>query len=84
MAQDATRRLLKVFGICVTECEDALEGLEAAVAGGATSRAAVGPAVEAYGRAARALAERWVEMARLLGEYQARAQRGVETALRRE
>jgi hypothetical protein len=83
MAQDSTRRLLKVFGICVTECEDALEALEAAVAGGAATRAAIGPAVEAYGRAARSLDERWLEVARLLGEHQARAQRGVEAALRR-
>jgi hypothetical protein len=84
MAQDATRRLLKVFGICVTECEDALEALEAATTGGASSRGAVGPAVDAYGRAARALSERWLEVSRLLGEYQDRAQRGIETVLRRE
>ena len=83
MAQDATRRLLKVFGICVTECEDALEALEDALADG-TDLARVGQAVAAYGQAARALAERWVELTRLLGEYQARAQHGVEAALRRE
>ena len=31
MADDATRRLLRVFGIAVTDCEDALDELEAAV-----------------------------------------------------
>lgn len=29
MAQDSTRRLLKVFGIAVTDLEDALEAAEA-------------------------------------------------------
>lgn len=74
MAEDATRKLLKVFGVSVTDCEDALAALRAAVAEpGAADPAAVGAALEAYGRAARELAARWQEVQRLILDYQVRA-----------
>lgn len=89
MAEDSTRKLLRVFGMAVTDCEDALAGLAAAVGDGrGTSRDApetpetVIAALEAYGKAAQELSGRWVEVSRLILDYHARAQHALETHLR--
>ena len=92
MAEDSTRKLLRVFGMAVTDCEDALARLAAAVGEGpGTSRAApetpemperIVAALEAYGRAARELSGRWVEVSRLILDYHARVQQALETRLR--
>jgi hypothetical protein len=71
MPEDSTRRLLKVFGVSVTECEDAVIALLASLRDPAPGGPAV--ALEAYGKAARELAQRWVEVGRLLADYQFRA-----------
>ncbi len=83
MTNDSTRKLLKVFGVAVTECEDALAALTQALAvpSGATAEPAA--ALEAYGQAARELAQRWAELSRLILDYQVRAQQAVETYVRR-
>ena len=80
MAEDSTRRLLKVFGVSVTDCEDALAALTAAIrepsAGGAAA------ALEAYGKATRELSARWIEVSRLILDYHVRAHQAVEAYLR--
>ena len=82
MAEDSTRKLLKVFGVSMTECEDALAALTAALreppggAGGAVA------ALEACGKASRELSQRWAEVSRLILDYQLRAQQAVEAYLR--
>jgi hypothetical protein len=72
MPEDSTRRLLKVFGVSVTECEDAVTTLIASL----RDPAAGGPALalEAYAKATRELTQRWAELNRLLADYQIRAQ----------
>lgn len=82
MPDDSTRRLLKVFGVSMTECEDALAALTAALR--EPSALAGGPvaALEAYGKAARELSQHWTEVSRLILDYQLRAQQAVETYLR--
>lgn len=84
MAEDSTRKLLKVFGVSVTDCEDALGALTAALpeaqASGDPQRLA--DALEAYSKAARELSQRWAEVSRLILEYQTRAQQAVEGYLR--
>ena len=86
MAEDSTRRLLRVFGVAVTDCEDALAGLSAALeAGRGASPDApetIVAALEAYGKAARELSGRWVEVSRLILDYHARAQQALEIHLR--
>lgn len=82
MAEDSTRKLLKVFGVAMTECEDALAALTAALrepSGGAGGAVA---ALEAYGKTSRELSQRWVEVSRLILDYQLRAQQAVEAYLR--
>jgi hypothetical protein len=81
MVEDSTRRLLRTFGIAVTDCEDALAALEAALEGPGPGPAA-GPALEAYDGAARELAARWAEVARLLLGYQERGRAALVSALR--
>jgi len=80
MPEDSTRRLLKVFGVSVTECEDALAALTAAL------RDPSGPgalaALEAYGTAARELDRQWAEVSRLVADYRARAHAAIEGHLR--
>lgn len=71
MAEDSTRRLLKVFGVAVTDCEDALAALTAAVQ--APGSADPRPALEGYEKAAGELSVRWLEVSRLVLEYHARA-----------
>jgi hypothetical protein len=80
MADDATRRLLKVFGVSVTECEDAVVALEAALRGGAAP--GVDEAFRAWDRAARDLAARWAEVGQLIFDYHGRAARAVADHLR--
>jgi hypothetical protein len=81
MPEDSTRRLLKVFGVAMTDCEDALAGLTAALA--APSGAEVATALESYGRAAREVGRHWAELSRLILEYHARAEDALAAHLRR-
>ncbi|MBI3454346.1 MAG: hypothetical protein HY002_00970 [Candidatus Rokubacteria bacterium] len=80
MSEDSTRKLLKVFGVSVTDCEDALSALTAAL------RDPSGPspvaALEAYGKAAREISQRWAEVSRLILDYHARAQEAIEAYIR--
>lgn len=83
MADDSTRRLLRVFGVSVTECEDTLAALAAAlrdpaVPGGGDPAAAL----EAYEKAARELAGRWTELSRLILDYHLRAEEAIAAYLR--
>jgi len=83
MAEDSTRKLLKLFGVAVTDCEDALAAVDTALRDSeATPRDAAVAALEAYGRAARDLSARWAEVSRLIGDYHARAQEAMEAYLR--
>jgi len=81
MAEDSTRKLLKVFGVAVTDCEDALAALSIALRDSRTLDAVM-VALEAYGRAARDLSARWVEVSRLILDYHARVQQIMEGHLR--
>jgi hypothetical protein len=76
MAEDSTRRLLKVFGVSMTDCEDAVAALTAALK--APGAGDAGPALEAYGKAARELAARWLEVSRLVFDYHQRAEAAIE------
>lgn len=82
MPEDSTRKLLRVFGVSMTECEDALAALTAALRDPAGAGVAPTAALEAYGTAARELAQRWSEVSRLIQEYQRRAQDAIEAYLR--
>ena len=70
MADDATRKLLKVFGVAVTEFEDASRRLQeqARAAGGADLLAAAGEAIAASAEVQR----RWLELTHYLFEEQGR------------
>lgn len=81
MAEDATRRLLKLFGVAVTEAEDALAALERA-AGGSGAGEATRSAAEAFDRAARDLDARWGEVGRLIQAYHARARAALLAGVR--
>jgi hypothetical protein len=81
MAEDSTRRLLRVFGIAVTECEDALDLVETALRDQGPG-AAAGPSLETYERAARELETRWTEVERLIQGYQSRARAALVAGLR--
>jgi hypothetical protein len=70
---DSTRKLLKVFGVSVTECEDAVAALTVALRDPATVPSGPGAAIEAYGKAARDLAQRCADVGRLILDYQLRA-----------
>ncbi|HEV8674571.1 MAG TPA: hypothetical protein VGX21_11030 [Methylomirabilota bacterium] len=80
MAEDSTRRLLKVFGVAVTDCEDALAALIAALRDSPGTDPA--GALAAYGRASRELSQRWAELSRLILDYQSRAHDAIEAHLR--
>lgn len=80
---DSTRKLLKLFGVAVTECEDAVAALTATLGEPSTGAGASVAALEAYGRTGRELSQRWVEVSRLILDYQHRAQQAVEAYLRR-
>jgi len=83
MPEDSTRRLLRVFGIAVTECEDALSALTAALgeagAGGPSAPVAL---LDAYDHSARELRARWSEVSRLVLDYHGRAQEAVTAYVR--
>lgn len=81
MAEDSTRRLLRVFGIAVTDCEDALGLLEAALRGSGGGAVPEQP-LEACERAATELEARWAEVGRLIQGYQTRARAALVAALR--
>lgn len=81
MAEDATRRLLKVFGIAVTDCEDALGELETALRGPGP-RAVPPEPLDAYDRAAREMETRWAELERLIQGYRTRGRETLVAALR--
>jgi hypothetical protein len=76
MAEDSTRRLLKVFGVAVTDCEDAVTALTAALQAPGSGQAR--SALEAYGKAARELSARWLEVSRLVLDFHARAEAAVQ------
>jgi hypothetical protein len=80
VADDTTRRLLKLFGVAVTEAEDALAALESSAGGDPGDRA--GAALEAFDRAARELDARRAEVERLIETYQARARAALAAHLR--
>jgi hypothetical protein len=80
MAEDSTRRLLKLFGVAMTDCEDALAALDAAFRDPSARDAPA--ALAAYGRAARELSERWMEVTRAIAAYQTRANERIEESLR--
>jgi hypothetical protein len=81
MADDATRKLLKVFGVSVTDCEDALVELRGRLSG-AGGKEEVAAALEKYTRAARELTARWAEVSRLVSEYHLRAEEALAEHLR--
>jgi hypothetical protein len=81
MAEDATRRLLKVFGIAVTDCEDALGELEAALRGPGP-RSVPSELLDAYDRASREVEARWAELERLIQGYRTREREALVAALR--
>jgi hypothetical protein len=81
MPEDSTRRLLRVFGMAVTDCEDALVALEAA-SRGSEPAPALGAALEAFERAAGDLEARWTEVGRLIQGYQGRGRAALAAALR--
>ena len=90
MASDTTRKLLKVFGIAVTDFEDQAEALvaraEALKARGAPPEEAVALLEEAV-RAVTMLTEHWGEVQGFLQEVQQKllaAARGVLEAARRK
>jgi hypothetical protein len=66
----------------MTQCEDALAALTQALATSPTGTEDPTAALEAYGKTARELAERWAEVSRLVLDYQVRAQQAVETFVR--
>jgi len=72
MASDATRGLLRRFGTAMTECEDALDQLEAAVQAGRLGTTSF-DAARAYAQATRELSARWAEMSALVHGYHTRA-----------
>ena len=78
MPEDATRRLLRAFGIAVTDCEDALGELEAALRG-PDPRTSLREPLDAYDRASGEVEARWAELEALIRSYRAR---GREAALR--
>jgi hypothetical protein len=81
MAEDTTRRLLKVFGIAVTECEDALGELEAALRASGPGAVPARP-LEAFAQAASELEDRWAELGRLVQGLEGRARHALVAALR--
>jgi len=82
MPEEATRKLLRVFGVSMTQCEDALAALTAALEPASRPDLERVAALEAYGQAARELTERWGEVSRLIADYQGRAQQAVEAYVR--
>src|SRR5262249_6058031 len=80
MAEDSTRRLLKLFGVAMTDCEDALAALDAALRDPSAPGAPAARA--ACGRAARELSERSMEVTRAVAAYQTRANERIEESLR--
>ena len=76
MAEEATRRLLKVFGIVVTEFEETaqqvLADAKAAVAQGGGAEALL-PLLAKLLKAERDLTSRWAELGRLVSDTQGRA-----------
>lgn len=88
MASDATRKLLKVFGIAVTDFEDQVEALvkraDALKDRGAPPEEAVALLEEAV-RAVTVMTERWAEVQGVLQQVQQKAleaARGVLEAAR--
>jgi hypothetical protein len=77
MAEESTRRLLKLFGVAVTEFEDQtrsiLERLEA-LGPPSSSQGQVVDLAEAWLRASGEVLSRWQEVNQLLVETQAKGQ----------
>ena len=74
MAEESTRRLLKVFGIAVTDLEERVQELLAAL-GGLKSKdpATVIKPLEEYLKASGALMKHWAEVGKLLSDTHERA-----------
>jgi hypothetical protein len=81
MPEDSTRRLLRVFGIAVTDCEDALGALETALRDAGSGVPPV-DTLENYARASGELEARWTEVGRMIQGYQARGREALMAALR--
>ncbi len=90
MAEEATRRLLKVFGIAVTEFEEITQQIladaKAGVAQGGGAEALL-PLLAKLLKAEGDLTSRWAELSRLVSDTQGRAYgeliRLIEEAARR-
>jgi hypothetical protein len=80
MPEDSTRKLLRVFGVSMTECEDTLAALSATLRDPGAAGALA--AIEAYGQAARELDRQWAEVTRLVQDYRARGHGAIEAYLR--
>lgn len=81
MPEDSTRRLLRAFGIAVTDCEDALGELEASLRGAGAGAPPSAP-LDAYERAAREVDARWAELADLVHGHRVRARVALLTSVR--
>jgi len=72
MAEESTRRLLKLFGIAVTELEEAVQGL-VTPPGGVKDPAALVPRFEAYLKASAVLMKHWAEVGHRISDIHQRA-----------
>ena len=81
MPEDATRRLLKAFGIAVTDCEDALGELEAALRA-PDPRTVPREPLDTYERVSGEVEARWAELEALIRSYRARGREALVAALR--
>jgi hypothetical protein len=82
MAEESTRRLLKNFGIAVTELEESAQALTSSLAA-AKDTAAITQPIEAYLKAQGELLRQWAEVGRLLAETQERANGQILSAVAR-
>ena len=82
MAEESTRRLLKMFGIAVTELEETVQALTASLST-AKDATAISQPIEAYLRAQGELLKQWAEVAQLLTETQERANRELLSTIAR-
>jgi hypothetical protein len=81
MPEDSTRRLLRAFGIAVTDCEDALAELEASLRAAGAGAVPAAP-LDAFDRAAREVDARWAEVEHLIGGHRARAREALLSSVK--
>ena len=72
MTKESTRRLLKLFGIAVTELEETVQGVIMSL-GGVEDPAALVPRLEAYLNASAVLMKHWAEVGQLITDTHQRA-----------